>query len=88
MAKGKKTGGRDKGTPNVITKEIREILHELIETELQTIDEKLGTLTTKERLEVVIKLLPYVMPKMEQNEITINHSQELPPIIIQVEEDK
>jgi hypothetical protein len=83
MAKGMKTGGRGKGTPNVITKEIRDILHTVIETELQDISNKMAKLTEKERLEIIIKLLPYVVPKMEQNEVTV-HSEplQLPPIIL------
>jgi len=80
MAKGIKTGGRDKGTPNAITKEIREILKTVIETELQNISEKMAKLTDRERLEIVIKLLPYVLPRLEPEQ-QFNEPETEPTII-------
>jgi hypothetical protein len=75
--------GRPKGTVNKTTKELRDLLHSVIESELNNLSEKMVKLTEKERLEILVKLLPYVMPKMEQNEVTV-HSEplQLPPIII------
>ena len=61
---GKKFGGRQKGTPNRLTKELRTILKDLIYEELETLQERLSQLETQERLEVIIKLLPYVLPKV------------------------
>ena len=37
MAYGKKTGGREKGTPNEITKEIREVLQRIVSAELENL---------------------------------------------------
>ena len=61
---GKKFGGRQKGTPNRLTKELRTILKDLIYEELETLQERLSQLETQERLEVIIKLLPKVLPKV------------------------
>lgn len=65
MAKGKKTGGREQGTPNLLTKEMREILKGIIGKEMELIPETLKNLAPEKRLEMVLKLLPYVLPKVE-----------------------
>ncbi len=67
---GKKYGGRQKGTPNKLTKEIRTVLKDLIFEELDEIKEHLDSLEPKQRIEIVIKLIPYVLPKVE----SITHS--------------
>ena len=67
---GKKYGGREKGTPNKLTKEIRTVLKDLIYKELGEIQEHLNSLESKQRLELVIKLIPYVLPKVD----IISHS--------------
>ncbi len=67
---GKKYGGRQKGTPNKLTKEIRTVLKDLIYRELDEIQEHLDSLEPKQRIELVIKLIPYVLPKVD----SISHS--------------
>jgi len=67
---GKKYGGRKKGTPNRLTKELRTLLKDVLYSELETIDERLELLEPKERLELVIKLMPYAFPKV----VSISHS--------------
>ncbi len=62
---GKKYGGREQGTPNKITKELREILKDVIQFEIEKLQEYLNSLDTEKRIEIVIKLLPYILPKLE-----------------------
>lgn len=69
---GKKYGGREKGTPNKLTKELRSVLKEVIYNELDNIEERLDQLEPKQRLELVVKLMPYVFPKMESASHKIN----------------
>ena len=64
MAIGIKTGGRTAGTENKTTKEIRNVLKEVINNELLNIESLLNELPAKERIEVVIKLIPYILPKV------------------------
>lgn len=64
MAIGIKTGGRTAGTENKTTKEIRAVLKEVINNELLNIESLLCVLQPKERLELVIKLMPFVLPKL------------------------
>lgn len=64
MAKGLKTGGRGIGSLNHTTKEVRNILKEVIDNELHHIEDLLNELPTRERLDFIIKLLPYVLSKL------------------------
>ncbi len=63
--KGLKTGGRVAGTPNKISSELRNTLKGIIEGELDSLPTLLAELPAKERLETVIRLMPYCLPKVE-----------------------
>jgi hypothetical protein len=63
---GKKFGGREKGTPNRLTKELRTILKNVLYNELENIEELLDSLETKERLDMLIKLMPFALPKVDK----------------------
>ena len=71
---GNKYGGREKGTPNRLTKELRTLLKDILYQELEEIQERLELLKPKERLELLIKLMPYVLPKTTSISHTINES--------------
>ncbi len=61
-----KLGGRDKGVPNRITHELRAILGSFFLTELNMIQAHFEAVKSPERrLELMIKLLPFVVPKMQ-----------------------
>lgn len=67
MQKGKTNNpyGRPKGKPNIITRELRKILKALIARELENLPKLIENLEKEKRLEIIIKLLPYVLPKVE-----------------------
>ena len=69
-----KTGGRKLGTPNKVTSELRDSLKQVIDGELISLSERLEELEPKERVELLIKLLPYIMPKVQ----TVSHTQDEP----------
>ena len=69
---GKKYGGRQKGTPNRMTKELRSVLKDILHQELEQIQEHLETLNSKERVELLIKLMPYILPKVTSISHTTN----------------
>ena len=69
---GNKYGGREKGTPNRLTKELRTLLKDILYQELEQIQERLELLKPKERLELLIKLIPYVLPKVTSVSHTTN----------------
>ena len=65
MATRKKSGGRTEGTPNKITQELRNIIRKIIKKELSGFEKNINKLKDKDRLELIVKLLPYVISKME-----------------------
>jgi hypothetical protein len=65
MARGVKTGGRQKGTPNKVTGTVREMISQSISTELESLPKLLKQLEPKERMDTIIKLLPYLIPKAD-----------------------
>ena len=62
--------GRKKGTPNRLTKEVRTVLKELVFDEISQVHSHFEKLDPKERIELLIKLMPYVCPKIQ----TASHS--------------
>jgi len=62
--KRQKTGGRAKGTPNVITNEIRTLLKNFIADEISHTMNNINQLELKDRVQFLSRLLPYVLPKM------------------------
>ena len=69
--KGIKTGGRQKGTKNVLTMEMRDILKSVIQSELESLPETFKNLVPEKKIEILIKLLPYVLPKCEAEKFDI-----------------
>jgi len=69
---GKKYGGRQKGTPNRLTKELRSVLKDLLYDEIETLKERLDALEPKERVELLVKLMPFVLPKVNGISHTAN----------------
>lgn len=61
-----KVGGRAKGVPNKNTIELRLILREVLEEEIKNLPTYLHAITDhKAKLELLIKLMPFVFPKMQ-----------------------
>ena len=56
--------GRKPGSKNLITKELRKTLKAVISDELEQIPILIQELETRDRLELLIKLLPYCLPKV------------------------
>ena len=66
--------GRKKGTPDRLTKEVRTVLKELVFDEISQAQYHFEKLDPKERIELLIKLMPYVCPKIQ----TASHGQNEP----------
>jgi hypothetical protein len=61
--------GRPKGVPNKTTKELKVLIHEVVERQLETIEADLQALEAKDRLAVLLKLVEYVLPKQREQKI-------------------
>lgn len=66
---GKKFRGRQKGTPNKLTKELQSVLKDVIYEEIKRLPERLDELDTKGRLELLVKLMSFIFPKLESDRI-------------------
>ncbi len=70
MAYGQKTGGRQKGTPNVLTTKTRELLTQIIleQIAMGRIQEELRLLHGRDYLNFILKLSNLVLPKAKEAE--------------------
>lgn len=64
----KKTGGRKKGTPNAITKELRERINAFLSDNWHSIQSDFNALQPRERLMFYERLLSYALPKYTAEE--------------------
>jgi hypothetical protein len=71
---GKKFGGRKPGTANKLTLELRTLLKNVVHQELELLSDHLTKLDVAERLDLLIKLLHFTVPKVEQ----INYQEDEP----------
>ena len=73
--------GRPKGAVNKTTAETKELLQKIVSNELETIAQRLELLDNKDRIDAIIRLLPYIVPK--QSEISVEaKSAQFQPIVI------
>lgn len=73
MATGLKTGGRQKGTPNRLTTDLKSRIAEVVENGFEAIESDLEALEAKDRINAYLKLLEYVMPKQRETKIDISN---------------
>jgi hypothetical protein len=72
----KKFGGRPPGAKNIISEAMRQSLSDVLQCEIDGLKARFESLYDIQRIELMIKLLPYIVPKLA-TEININE-QELP----------
>ena len=80
MAKGFKTGGRQQGQPNKLTRELRAMLGEIVKKEIEKLPELLKELEPKDRAVILEKFTGYVLPK----NLIENEEEDSERIIIQM----
>ena len=67
--KGKKTGGRKKGTPNKLTEDMRASLSHVLKDEISILPELLKELQPHHRANIILKLAQIIIPPpSEQDE--------------------
>lgn len=73
--KGKqKTGGRAKGTPNALNRDLREVVRALVEDNAEQVRQDLAALDPKERVNAWLKLTEFVVPKLQRTETVYDFS--------------
>lgn len=60
-----KTGGRKRGTPNKTTSDLKEWITRLINDNVEQVTKDFKTLSPRDRILVLERLLPYVLPKQQ-----------------------
>jgi len=68
-----KTGGRQVGTLNKRTAELRNYISDLVVENIETIKEDIKTLKPEQRLLVLEKLLKYVLPVPQSAEFPVEY---------------
>ena len=66
-----KTGGRQKGTPNKTTQTTKEFIQAILEDNQEQLRDDLKKLSPKDRVNAILGLLPYVLPKQQATTATL-----------------
>lgn len=74
--------GRPKGTPNKATREMKEIVATIVENNIERLQKDIDSLTAKERLDVIVKLIAYIVPKPVSVKAEIEQTTELPTMTL------
>ena len=77
MARRIKTGGRQHGTPNKLTRELREIINDFLQDNIENVKKDFKSLEPKDRVKIYIELLNYGLPKLQaiQAEVSVEEEQ-------------
>lgn len=75
MALRKKTGGRDKGTLNKTTAELREKFTLLIESNFNKLQTDIDLLEPKDRIKTILELAKFVIPTLKATDLTVESEQ-------------
>lgn len=70
FVKGNTAGGRTKGSKNKATEELRSFINDFINDNKEKIQQDFDSLEPKERIDSLIKLLEYSLPKLQRTELT------------------
>jgi len=78
-----KYGGRQKGTPNKSTAEIKELLTEFLHKEFENIDKTFQSAPPSERLRFLSSIIQFAIPKLKEVEATATIDAGNSPIIFE-----
>lgn len=84
---GKKFGGREKGTPNKQTAEIKEMFITLLHGNLDDMQDCLDSMKAPDRFNAYISIAKYVLPTMKAVELTAEVGF-IQPVVINIGEDE
>jgi len=85
----KKVGGRKLGEANKITNEIRVLLKAFLEKEIVALPNTFSSIKSPERrLELIIKLLPFIVPKAQEISLEMLADDKLDYLITTLKNEK
>lgn len=85
--KGNNLGGRKKGTPNKINKKLKESLMEIIENNMAILDDDLDRMKPVERVQAMIQLMSFVLPKQKAVDMSIDGKVDFQPAVFYINEE-
>ena len=65
-------GGRQKGTPNKVTASVKEWIAQVIDKNKRQMERDIKALEPKERLQILEKLMQYVVPRQQASTVKID----------------
>lgn len=74
MATGYKTGGREAGTPNKTTQDLRNIIQSFIDRNIDEMQKNFDLLEPKDKLSFIEKMLQYSLPKMNSVKMDLENT--------------
>src|SRR5690554_1259129 len=72
FAIGNKGGGRPKGSLNKATGELRQVVQDFLDNNIDKLQRDFDLLESKDRIDTIIKLLDFALPKLHRS--TIQHT--------------
>jgi hypothetical protein len=72
MAKGIKTGGREQGTPNKLTSDLRERINDFLTDNWEQVEKDFQSLEPEKKIIMFEKLLNYTLPRMQATQLDAN----------------
>jgi hypothetical protein len=69
-----KTGGRTKGTPNKVTGTLKEFVANLIDQNREQMERDLKSLSPRDRLYALDKLMQYILPKNSSQSLDVKEN--------------
>lgn len=82
--KGRQGGGRQKGTPNKVTKERRELISAFLDENWESFKENYRKASPAMQLNIYMEMIPYTTPKMQ----SVEYKEKVPPKTYQDELDE
>ena len=78
-----KYGGRQKGSLNKITSNLKATIQGIVERQFETLEDDLEQMDAKDKVNAVLKLIEYVLPKQREQKINFSdmNDQELDELI-------
>lgn len=78
--------GRPSGKVNKVTSEVKSIIEDLIHNNIMNFKSDMAELKPIERIGILIKLLPYVVPKLESIQVEYEKEEKKKSIVETIEE--
>ena len=78
-----KKGGRTKGTPNKATQEVRNLFEQLVRDNLPQLQKDLAALEPYQRVNALIKLSQFIVPKPTETNLSINSPEDFQRVVFE-----